>query len=69
MTEPLLALCGVVLAIVAVWRLLANVRSGTFRARGGRHIRRAAHPIMFWANVVGLVMAAVVGVVLTLWAW
>jgi hypothetical protein len=69
MTGFLLALCGVALAIMAVWQLFATFRSGTFRARGGRHIRRARHPVMCWANVAGLVAAAVVGVVLVLWAW
>ena len=68
MTGFLLALCGVALAIVAVWQLFATFRSGTFRARCGRDIQRARHPAMFWANVAGLVMAAVVGVALVLWA-
>ena len=69
MTGLLLALCGVALTIVAVWQIFATFRSGSFRARGGRHIRRVRHPAMFWANVAGLVTAAVVGVVLVLWAW
>ena len=69
MTGSLVALCGIALTIGAVWRVIATFRSGTFRASGGRDIRRARHPAIFWANVVGLVAAAAVAIALILWEW
>jgi hypothetical protein len=69
MGEALLALCGAALAGAAVWQLRTTFGSGSFRARGGRDIRRARHPTLFWANVVGLVIAAALGLGLAVWAW
>jgi hypothetical protein len=67
--DTLLVLCGVALAGAAVWQLRTTFRSGSFRARGGRDIRRARHPTMFWANAAGLVIAAALGLGLAVWAW
>jgi hypothetical protein len=65
----LLAIGGVALAIVAVWQFVVTLRSGTFRARGGRTIRRARHPIMFWANVTGLAIVMVIGLAFAAWQY
>jgi len=69
MAKLLLLLGGFALAGLAVWQLFATFRSGTFRARGGRRIRRAGHPIMFWANVAGLMIGAILGLALAAWTW
>jgi hypothetical protein len=39
-------------------------RDGSFRARGNRLIARSAHPIIFWMNLVGLLLFGVVGAAL-----
>ena len=67
MVKVLLLLGGLAILLVSTRQMFLMLRDGTFRARGNRLIVRNAHPIVFWMNLVGLVLFGVVGAALICW--
>lgn len=67
MTKFLLSLVGLAIILVSLRQMFLVFRDGSFRARGNRLIVRSAHPIIFWMNLVGLVLFGVVGAALMCW--
>jgi hypothetical protein len=67
MVKVLLLLGGLVILSVSSRQMFLMFRDGSFRARGNRLIVRSAHPIIFWMNLVGLVLVGVVGAALICW--
>ncbi|WP_426442398.1 hypothetical protein [Bradyrhizobium genosp. P] len=64
MVKVLLLLSGLAILLVSAGQMFLMFRDGSFRARGNRLIARSAHPIIFWRNLVGLVLFGVVGAAL-----
>ena len=67
MIKVLLLLSGLAVLLVSSRQMFLMFRDGSFRARGNRLIVRNAHPIIFWMNLVGLILFAVVGTALICW--
>ncbi|WP_426442385.1 hypothetical protein [Bradyrhizobium genosp. P] len=61
MVKVLLLLVGLAILLVSLRQMFLMFRDGSFRARGNRLLARSAHPIIFWMNLVGLVLFGVVG--------
>jgi len=68
MINVLLFLGGLAILSVSTRQVFAVFRDGSFRARGNRLIVRSAHPIMFWMNLVGLLLFGAVGLALVCYA-
>jgi hypothetical protein len=67
MVNVLLFLGGFTILLVSFRQMFLMFRDGSFPARGNRLIVRSAHPIIFWMNLVGLVLFGVVGAALIGW--
>jgi hypothetical protein len=67
MVKVLLFLGGLAIVLVSIRQMFLTLRGGSFRARGNRLIVRNAHPIIFWMNLVGLVLFGLVGAALICW--
>ena len=61
MVEVLLLLGGIVILLAGSRQVFLMLRTGSFRARGNRLIVRSAHPIMFFMNLVGIVLFTAIG--------
>jgi hypothetical protein len=61
MVKGLLLLGGFVILFASSRQIFQMFRAGSFRARGNRLIVRSAHPIMFFMNLVGIVLFAATG--------
>ena len=68
MNTTLLSLTGLTIAVLGAGRLVLTFRRGEFLARGRRRIRRASHPVMFWANTAGMGVVCAIGLLLIGWA-
>jgi nitric oxide reductase large subunit len=64
MIKVLLLLGGLAILSLCLHQMVVVFRDGSFRARGNRLIKRSTHPIIFWMNLIGLVLFGVGGVVL-----
>ena len=67
MVKVLLCLGGLAILLVSSRQMFLMFRDGSFRARGNRLIVRSAHPIIFWMNLVGLVLFGLAGAALICW--
>ena len=67
MVKFLLFLGGLAILLVSYRQMFLMFHEGSFRARGNRLIERNAHPVIFWMNLVGLVLLGVVGAALICW--
>jgi hypothetical protein len=67
MVKVLLFLGGLAILLVSFRQIFLMFRDGSFRARGSRLIVRNAHPVIFWMNLVALVLFGVIGVALICW--
>ena len=67
MVKVLLFLGGLAILVVCSRQMFLMFRNGSFRARGDRLIVRDAHPIVFWMNLVGLLLFGVIGAALICW--
>jgi hypothetical protein len=56
--KPFLGAAIVLTGGYAMWR---SFQHGSFVARGHRSIYRKNHPVVFWANVVGLSVVCIIG--------
>ena len=61
MVEVLLLLGGLAILLASSRQIFLMFRASSFRARGNRLIERSAHPIMFFMNLVGIVLFAAIG--------
>ena len=61
MVEVLLLLGGFVIFLASSRQIFLMFRAGSSRARGNRLIVRSAHPILFFMNLVGIVLFAAIG--------
>jgi len=61
MVKLLLIAIGFGTSFIAVREVILSIRRGSFRARGGRTIKRSDHPIMFWLNFGGLAIVFILG--------
>jgi hypothetical protein len=68
MSALVLAAIGAGLALMSAAQMVQTLRTGRLRARGGRIVKRASHPVMFWLNFAGLAMACLLGIFAVLWA-
>ena len=68
MARDLVAAVGVLLVVATASSAICALRRNSFLARGGRRIRRQAHPVLFAANLVGAALALVLGAGLLAWA-
>jgi len=64
MVKLLLIAIGFGTSFIAVREVILSIRRGSFRARGGRTIKRSDHPIMFWLNFGGLAIVFILGLLL-----
>jgi hypothetical protein len=64
MVKVVLFFAGLAILLVSFRQIFLMFRDGSFRARGNRLIVRNAHPIIFWMNLVGLVLLGAVGAAL-----
>ena len=67
MVKVLLFLGGLAILLVSFRQIFLMFRDCSFRARGNRLIVRNAHPVIFWMNLVGLVLFGAVGAALICW--
>jgi hypothetical protein len=67
MVKVLLLSGGLAILLVSSRQIFRAFRDGSFRARGHRLIVRRAHPMIFWMNLVGLVLFGAVGAALIGW--
>ncbi|HYM18894.1 MAG TPA: hypothetical protein VEU06_10045 [Micropepsaceae bacterium] len=54
MRELMLLTLGVLAFCMGAYAIMATLRSGTARLRGGRKVTRAKNPALYWTNVVAL---------------
>ncbi len=67
MVKVLLFLGGLAILLVSFRQMFLMLRDGSFRARGNRLIVRNGHPVIFWMNLVGLVLFGLIGAALICW--
>ncbi len=67
MVKVLLFLGGLAILLVSFRQTFLMFRDGSFRARGNRLIVRNGHPVIFWMNLVGLVLFGLIGAALICW--
>ena len=67
MIKVLLFVGGLAIVLVSSRQMILMFRHGSFRARGNRLIVRNAHPIIFWTNLVGLMLFGIIGAALICW--
>jgi hypothetical protein len=67
MVKVLLFVGGLAILLVCSRQMFLMFRDGSFRARGNRLIVRNAQPIIFWMNLVGLVLFGAIGAALISW--
>jgi hypothetical protein len=67
MVKVLLFLGGLAILLVCSRQMFLMFRDGSFRARGNRLIVRNLHPIIFWMNLVGLVLFGIIGAAVISW--
>jgi hypothetical protein len=63
----MLFLGGLAVILVCSHQIFLLFRDDSFRARGNRLIVRGAHPLMFWMNLVGLLLFGAIGAALICW--
>jgi hypothetical protein len=61
MVKLLMMAIGFGTSFIAVREVILSIRRGSFRARGGRTVKRSTHPIMFWLNFGGLAIVRILG--------
>lgn len=61
MSSGLIEIIGLAIVITSLREMILSFRRGSFRARGGRTIRRSIHPVMFWVNFGGLFTVFILG--------
>jgi hypothetical protein len=67
MVKVLLFLGGLAILLVSFRQMFLMFRDGSFRARGNRLIVRNGHLVIFWMNLVGLVLFGLIGAALICW--
>ena len=67
MVKVLLFLGGLAILLVSFRQMFLMFRDGSFRARGNRLIVCNGHPVIFWMNLVGLVLFGLIGAALICW--
>lgn len=68
MKQQLIAGIGLLLAVAAIFSAARALYRGGYRARGGRTVRREAHPIRFAVNIIATAVALGIGAGLFAWA-
>ena len=67
MVKVLLFLGGLAILLVSFRQMFLMFRDGSFRARGNRLIVRNGYLVIFWMNLVGLVLFGLIGAALICW--
>jgi len=56
-----MAVAGATVALASGWGMVKTFRAGWFIARGGRRLQRSTHPVAFWLNAAGALVALLLG--------